>query len=60
VAPIIVIQGAMYTLVLAVTSTVAAGRGLEGTAEQIPIWTAWTLLGAVAAWGLLRGAPAAP
>jgi len=59
VAPIIVIQGAMYTLVLAVTSTVAAGRGLEGTAEQIPIWTAWTLLGAGAAWGLLRSAKAA-
>lgn len=54
VAPIIVIQGAMYTLVLSVNSAVAAARGFEGTAEQIPIWAAWTLLGAVAAWGLLR------
>jgi hypothetical protein len=53
VAPIIVMQGAAYTLVLTATSAVAASRGIAGTAEQIPIWAGWTALGALAAWGLL-------
>jgi len=53
VTPIVIVKGATYTLVLTTSSTVAALRGVEGSAEQIPIWTAWTLLGALAAWGLL-------
>ena len=53
VAPIIVMQGAAYTLVLTATSIVAATRGIPGTAEQIPIWAAWTVLGALAAAGLV-------
>jgi hypothetical protein len=52
VAPIIIIKGATYTLVLATTSTVAGLRGVEGTLEQVPIWVAWTLIGALAGWGL--------
>jgi len=55
VAPIIVLQGAAYTLVLTATSVVAASRGIAGTAEQMPIWAAWTVVGALAAWGLLSG-----
>lgn len=53
VAPIIILKGATYTLVLTTTSAVAAIRGVNGSVEQIPIWAAWTLLGALAAWGLL-------
>ena len=53
VAPIIILKGATYTLVLTTTSTVAALRGVAGSAEQIPIWGAWTLLGVLATWGLL-------
>lgn len=60
IAPIIVIKGATYTLVLTTTSIVAATRGVEGALEQIPIWTAWTLAGAVAVWGLLSNLPASP
>ena len=55
VAPIIIVKGAAYTLVLATTSTVAGLRGVEGSFEQIPIWGAWTLLGLLAAWALLGG-----
>jgi hypothetical protein len=54
VAPIIIMKGATYTLVLSATSTVAVLRGVEGTAEQIPIWVAWTAVGGIAAWALLR------
>ena len=54
IAPIITLKGATYTLVLTVTSTVAALRGIEGSLEQIPVWAAWTLAGALAVWGLLR------
>jgi hypothetical protein len=53
VAPIIILKGATYTLVLTTTSTVAGIRGVEGSFEQVPIWAAWTLLGLLAAWGLL-------
>jgi hypothetical protein len=53
VAPIIVMKGATYTLVLTTTSAVAALRGVEGSVAQIPIWAAWTALGALATWGLL-------
>jgi hypothetical protein len=53
VAPIIIIKGATYTLVLTATSTVAGIRGVEGSFDQIPIWAGATLLGLLAAWGLL-------
>ena len=55
VSPIIILQGAAYTLVLTATSVVAASRGIAGTAEQVPIWAAWTVVGALAALGLLSG-----
>ncbi|MDP2401747.1 MAG: hypothetical protein Q8M66_07195, partial [Actinomycetota bacterium] len=54
-AAVMIVKGATYTLVLTVTSTVAAIRGIEGTLEQIPIWGAWTLVGAVATALLYRG-----
>ncbi len=54
VAMIITMKGATYTLVLTAASTVGALRGVEGTMEQIPVWAAWTLLGGLAVWGLLR------
>jgi hypothetical protein len=53
VAPIIIAKGATYTLVLTTASAVAALRGVEGTLEQIPVWAAWTLVGAAASWALL-------
>lgn len=53
IAPIIVMKGVTYTLVLTAASTVAVIRGMEGTASQIPVWAAWTLLGGLALWGLL-------
>jgi hypothetical protein len=60
VAPLIVMQGAAYTLVLTATSAVAASRGVAGTAEQIPIWAGWTGLGILAAWVLLSNVRARP
>jgi hypothetical protein len=54
VAPIILVKGATYTLVLTATSTMAALRGVEGTVEQIPVWALWTAVGGIAAWALLR------
>lgn len=54
IAPVVITKGATYTLVLATSSTVATIRGVEGTLEQIPIWVAWTLVGALAVWALLR------
>ncbi|HSI98851.1 MAG TPA: hypothetical protein VLA59_00525 [Patescibacteria group bacterium] len=54
VAPIILLKGATYTLVLTTSSTVAALRGIEGTVEQIPIWAAWTAVGLLATWATLR------
>ncbi len=60
IAPLIVMKGATYTLVLTATSTVAALRGIEGTASQIPVWAAWTLLGGLALWGLLGHLPGDP
>ena len=53
VAPVVILKGATYTLVLTTSSTVAALRGVEGTMEQIPIWAAWTALGLLAAWATL-------
>jgi hypothetical protein len=55
IATVIVAKGATYTLVLTVSSAVAAGRGVEGSLEQVPIWGLWTAAGAAAAWALLRG-----
>jgi hypothetical protein len=52
VAPIVILKGATYTLVLTTSSTVAALRGVEGTMEQIPIWAAWTAVGLLAVWGV--------
>ncbi len=52
--PILVLKGATYTLVLTAGSTVAALRGIEGSAAQIPVWATWTLVGLVA-FGLLLG-----
>ena len=52
VAPIFIMKGATYTLVLTASSSVAAWRGIEGAFEQIPIWGAWTLAGFLALWGL--------
>lgn len=53
VAPVIIMKGVTYTLVLTASSTVAALRGVEGTASQIPIWAAFTVVGGLAIWGLL-------
>lgn len=53
VAPIVLLKGATYTLVLTASSTVAALRGIDGTMEQIPVWAAWTLVGLLAAWATL-------
>lgn len=49
------VKGATYTLVLTAGSTVGALRGIEGTAVQIPIWGVWTVVGALAAFMLIRG-----
>ena len=49
------IKGATYTLVLTAGSFVGSMRGVEGSAAQVPIWGVWTLVGAVAAFLLLRG-----
>lgn len=57
IAPIIVMKGVTYTLVLTATSTVAAQRGIEGSAGQIAVWAAWTVLGGLAIWGLLGNLP---
>jgi len=53
VAPIILLKGATYTLVLTAGSTAAALRGVDGTLEQIPIWAAWTAIGLLTAWATL-------
>lgn len=54
-AAVMIVKGATYTLVLTVTSAVAAIRGVEGSLEQIPVWGIWTLVGAVATALLYRG-----
>jgi hypothetical protein len=56
VAPIIMVQGALYTLVLTTTSSVVWLRGLPGGASEVPVWGVWTVAGAVALWLLLAGA----
>ncbi|MFU8891052.1 MAG: hypothetical protein ACNA76_05255, partial [Anaerosomatales bacterium] len=50
------LKGATYTLVLTAGSTVGAVRGVEGAAEQLPVWGAWTLVGIAASVALLWGA----
>lgn len=58
--PIVTLKAATYTLVLTVNSYVGEARGFEGSAEQIPIWAAWTLVGVLAVLAMLRGvSPAA-
>jgi len=52
---IMCLKGATYTLVLTASSTVAATRGIEGSAAQVPVWAAWTLAGALATGALLSG-----
>jgi hypothetical protein len=54
-ASIMNVKGATYTLVLMVGSAVGATRGIEGSAEQIPVWGVWTLLGLAATLALLAG-----
>lgn len=56
---IMCIKGCTYTLVLAASSAVAASRGVEGAAAQVPVWGVWTAVGLVAAVLLVRGSPAA-
>lgn len=55
VGSIIMTQGALYTLVLTVTSTVVAARGIPGGAGEIPIWGMWTVSGVTALAFLLGG-----
>lgn len=55
IAPVIILKGATYTLVLTASSLVAGTRGIEGSFEQAPIWAAWTVAGMLAGWTLLRG-----
>ena len=52
---IMTVKGATYTLVLTVSSLAGARSGVVGAAAQIPVWAAWTLLGAAAAALLFRG-----
>lgn len=47
VAPIILTQGMLYTLVLATNAWVLGRRGLGG-ADELPVWGTWTALGGVA------------
>jgi hypothetical protein len=54
-APIVIVKGATYTLVLTVSSSVAWMWGIEGAAGQVPVWGAWTVVGAAALVLLLRG-----
>jgi hypothetical protein len=49
------VKGATYTLVLTAGSAVGAARGVEGALEQIPVWGAMSVFGAIAAVALLRG-----
>jgi hypothetical protein len=58
--PIVTLKAATYTLVLTVNSFVGETRGFEGSAEQIPIWGVWTLVGTLAVIALLRGIQATP
>lgn len=51
-APIVIMKGATYTLVLTASSSVAASRGIEGALEQLPLWAGWTVAGFLALWGL--------
>jgi hypothetical protein len=49
------LKGATYTLVLTAGSAVGAARGIEGSAEQVPVWGVWTLVGLAATVALLAG-----
>jgi len=52
-AAVAIIQGAAYTLGLALASFVGGLRGIEGLMEQVPVWAVWTLAGVAAAVALL-------
>lgn len=52
VSPIILTQGALYTLVLAVNSARMAAAGQMGGSE-LPVWGVWTAVGAAALVALL-------
>jgi hypothetical protein len=54
IAPVIMTQGALYTLVLAPSSVVTGMRGLPGGSE-FPVWATWTVAGAAALALLLAG-----
>ena len=56
VGAIMNVKGATYTLVLTAGSAAGAMRGVEGAAEQIPVWAAWTVVGFAATVALLWGA----
>jgi hypothetical protein len=49
------VKGATYTLGLTASSAVGATRGIAGSAEQIPVWGAWTAIGLAACVLLFRG-----
>jgi len=53
ISTIAITQGSAYTAVLTVASVVGGLRGIEGSMAQVPIWGAWTLVGAAAAAALL-------
>lgn len=55
IAPVIMVQGALYTLVLATNAVVLGVRGLPGSGE-LPVWATWTVVGACALAMLLAGA----
>jgi hypothetical protein len=54
VSAVIMTQGALYTLVLAVNSALMGAQGMAGGGE-VYIWGAWTVLGAAALLLLLLG-----
>lgn len=54
-AAIMNLKGATYTLVLTAASAVGAARGIEGSAEQVPVWAVWTFFGLAATVALLAG-----
>jgi hypothetical protein len=47
------LKGATYTLMLAVSSVLAAHKGVEGAAGEIAVWTAWSLVSTLATVALL-------
>jgi hypothetical protein len=57
IAAVAAIQGALYLLVLSVSSAIAIRRGLAIAAGELPIWAPLAAFTAVAAIILLRSAP---